>query len=100
MVDIGIRCEIEVDEHAHQAVVGVDRIHVIHVVHAAHLLLDGGGYGLLDRLGVGTYVIGLDENLGWDNFGKLGNGQTKQGHQANDHHDDRDHHSDNWTVDE
>ena len=67
--------EVEIDEHAHQAVVGVDGIHVVHVVHAAHLLFDGRGHGLLDGLRVGADVIGLDEDLRRHDLGKLRDGQ-------------------------
>src|SRR5436190_21354764 len=100
MVNVGVGGEIEVDEHAHVAVVGVDRIHVVHVVHAAHLLLDGSGHGLFDRLRVGPYVVRRDVNLGWNDLGKLCNRQPHQGDQANDNHDDGNHHGHDRTVDE
>jgi hypothetical protein len=100
VVDVGVGREIEVDEHAHRAVVGVDRIHVVHVVHAAHLLFDGRGHGLLNRLRVGAHVIRLNVNLGWNDLGELRHRQPQQRHQAHDDHDDRNHHGDNRTVDE
>ena len=45
--------DVEIDDHPHLPVGrGVERVHVVHVVDAAHLLLDGRGHRLLDRLRV------------------------------------------------
>ena len=94
VVDIRVGLKIEIDEHAHQAVVGVDRIHVVHVIHAAHLLLDRGGHGLFDRLRIGADVIGLNENLRRNDFGELRDRQSHHRHQTDNDHDDGDHHGD------
>ena len=100
VVDVCVGLDIEVHVHAHQTVVGVDRIHVVHVVHAAHLLLDGRGDRLLDGLRVGPDVIRLNKDFGRDDFGKLSDGQAGKRDQADDDRDDRDHHGHDGTVDE
>ena len=76
VVDIRVGLDIEVHVHAHQAIVGVDRIHVVHVIHAAHLLLNGRGNRLFDGLRVGSDVIRLNKDFGRDDFGKLSDGQA------------------------
>ncbi len=100
VVNVRVGLQIEVDEHSHQAVVGVDRIHVVHVIHPAHLLFDGSGNRLLNRLRVGAYIVGLDKDLGRNNLGELGNRQAQHRDQADDDHDDGDHHGHDGSVDE
>src|SRR5271169_5094157 len=100
MVNIGIGGEVEVYEHPHQTVVGVDGIHVIHVIHAAHLLLDGSGNGLLDCLGVRAHIVRLDVDFRWNNFGKLGHWQADQRNEADNDHNNGNYHRNNWAVNE
>src|SRR5205809_4035391 len=100
MVNVRIRLEIEVHEHAHQPIVGVDRIHVVHVVHAAHLLFDGCGHRLLDGLRIRADVIRLQENFRRNDLGELRHRQPHHRDQAHDDHDDGNHHGDDGTVDE
>ena len=100
VVNIRVGLEIEVDKHPHQAVVGVDRIHVVHVVHAAHLLFDGSGHGLLDGLRVGADVVRLNEDFRGHHLGKLRDGQREHRDQPDDDHDDGNHHGDDGAVDE
>src|SRR5882672_114994 len=98
MVNIRIGLQVKVDEHPHQAVVGVDGIHVVHVIHAAHLLLDGSGDRLLDGLGVSAYVGGLNEDFGRHDLRELGDRQSGQGNEPNDDHDDRNDHGDDGPI--
>ena len=100
MINVGVGGEIEVDEDAHRAVVRVDGVHVVHVVHTAHLLLDGGGHGLLDGLSIGAYVVGLDEDLRRNDLGELRHRQAHQRDEANNDHDGGDHHRDDRAIDE
>src|SRR5262249_50034650 len=78
----------------------VHRVHVVHVVYTAHLLLDGRGDRLFDRLRVRADVAGAYLNVGRRDLGKQSYWQLDDGHSAHDHHQDRDNHRDDRTVDE
>ena len=56
---------------------GIQRIHVIHVVHAAHLLFDGRGDRLFQRLRVRADVGGQHLNFRRSDVGELRHRQTK-----------------------
>ena len=100
MIDVGVSFEIEVHKHAHQSIIGVDRVHVVHVVNAAHLLFDGRGHRLLDGLRVRSDIVCLNEDFGRNDFGKLRNRQPQHGDQPYDDHDDGNHHGDDRAVNE
>ena len=95
-VQIRIGFYVEVHDHGHLTVSrGTQRIHVVHVVHAAHLLLDRGGNGLRQRLGVCAHVSRLYLHFRWDDVGKLGYRQSHNRHgthydckNCNDHRHD------------
>ncbi len=99
---IGVRIcfHIEVDDQRRIRIAGgIQRIHVIHVVHAAHLLFDGSGHRLLERLRVRANVGGKNLNFRRSDVGKLRDRQTKDSDGANKHQDNGDHHCDDGTVD-
>ncbi len=77
---------------------GIQRIHVVHVVHAAHLLFDGRGNRLLQRLGVRADVGGQDLNLRRSDVGELRDRQTKDRDGSYNHQDDGNDHRDDWAV--
>ena len=58
LVYVRVGFDIEIDEHAHRPVVGIDGKHVVHVVHSAHLRFDGSCDRLLNRFRIGADVIG------------------------------------------
>ena len=98
--DVGVDLDVEVHVQLQLAVVGVERVHVVHVVHPAHLLLDGGGHRLLDGLGVGADVGGVDVDLGRHDVRVLGGRQPEHSHDADDDGDDGDHDRHDRPVDE
>ena len=92
LVSIRVGLHVEVHNHPHQPVVGVEGIHVVHIVHAAHLLLNGSGDRLFNRQGVSPDISGLHQNLGRDNIGILRYWQPCHRDQSNNNHDDSDYH--------
>src|SRR5207248_5967057 len=94
------RLDVEIHDHGHLSVRGVERVHVIKVVHAAHLLLDRRRHGLLDGLRVRADIVGLNLDFGWSDVGKLRYGNIGNRHCADDDHQDRDHHRDDGAANE
>ena len=98
---VRVRLHVEVHHQGHPPVGrGVQGIHVVHVVHAAHLLFDGSGNRLLDRLCVRADIGGQHLNFRGCNAGELSHWQADNGDRAHDHQQDGDHHRNDGPVDE
>ena len=69
-VDVGAALEGQGDCRRPGAVAG--RTDVLQPIQTLHLLLDDLSYAVLDRLGRGAGVDGLDRNLGERDIGVLG----------------------------
>ncbi len=100
-VRVGISFEIEIDKQRRLLVGGgVQGVHVGHVVHAVHLLLDGRGDRILECLGIGAWVIGLQPDFGRCDVRKLRYRQGRDRDCADDDHKDRNDHRHDRPIDE
>ena len=76
-IRVGVSFDIEIGEQRRLRVAGgVYGVHVVHVVHAVDLLLDGRGHGLLQGLGIGADVGGLQLISGGTMFGNCATGKV------------------------
>ncbi len=99
LIGIRIGLHVEVHDHGHLPVRGVQRVHVVQIVHAAHLLFDGRCNGLLDGLRIRANVVGLNLHFRRSDARELRHGKGRDGDRADDDHQNGDHHRNDRPVD-
>jgi hypothetical protein len=97
---VGVGAQPEGDGQRHGAVGGRLAAHVEHVLDPVDRLLDGGGDGLGDHLGIGARILGADHDGGRHHLRIFRDRQGAQRQQAGDEDERRQHAREDGAVDE